>query len=582
MTRPDRRATALLAGGIALAAALVLGSVFTPAPHTGGDNATYLSLGHSLAAGTGYVEHWDPGAAPHTKYPPLFPALLAGLVLAGASTWTTFKLLSALAVGSAVLFAFGWAAQRRGPLAGAAVALLTLLAGGWIDAGRWILSEPPFLLLTFLGLWGAEVGMTRIRPIGAAARAAPVPDPERVPGHWGWTALAAAAALLAFFTRSAGLPLVLALGGVLLATRRWRTGAIFGAAFALPAAWWVLRAQGGGEGAYQSEFWMVNPYEPGLGTIGILDLPVRAWENLKLYAGEILGAQWWGSGSIPTVAIAGLVIAALALWGWTLRVRLGAGVAELFVPLYFGLILFWPEVWSGDRFLLPLIPILLLYAGEAVRYAALPLGKTLGTAVLAAGILLLALPAVPGWLRIADAAGDCRRMASLGDVFECHAPSFREFRSAAAWSGANLPGFAVVLNRKPSMFHLLGGKPGRIFPFTGEPGPFLDEADRLGAAYVLFDHLDGISALYLSAVIRARPGAFCHLIGWGGGESVPGTELFGILAPSERIPGRDIPEIYPCPASYRRAQGREPVIEGVRIPLLVGAESPGQASPVSP
>ena len=49
-----------------------------PAPHNGGDNAGYLSLAHSLATGAGYVETWDPALAPHTKYPPLYPALLPG------------------------------------------------------------------------------------------------------------------------------------------------------------------------------------------------------------------------------------------------------------------------------------------------------------------------------------------------------------------------------------------------------------------------------------------------------------------------------------------------------------------------
>jgi hypothetical protein len=328
---------------------------------------------------------------------------------------------------------------------------------------------------------------------------------------------------------------------------------------------------------------MVNPYDPALGTIGLTQLPLRAWENLRLYAGEVLGAQWWGAASGPTIAVVGVVLALLALWGWTLRVRLGAGVAEMFVPLYLGLILVWPEVWSGSRFLIPLVPILLLYAGEAARYAALPLGKTLGTTVVAAGVLLLALPAVPGWLRIAAAAGECRRVAALGDVFECHAPGFFEFRNAAAWSGENLPADAVVLNRKPSMFHLLGGTPGRIYPFTEDPEPFLEEADRLGAAYLLFDHMDGISALYLSAVMTAQPGAFCHVAGWGGSENALGTQLFGILPASERDVVPDLPQIRACPASYRAAPAIEPVIEGVRIPLLAQGRSGDQSSsPGSP
>ena len=56
----------------------------SPAPPNGGDNAGYLSLAHSLASGSGYVEAWDPALAPHTKYPPLYPGLLAGAMGLGA------------------------------------------------------------------------------------------------------------------------------------------------------------------------------------------------------------------------------------------------------------------------------------------------------------------------------------------------------------------------------------------------------------------------------------------------------------------------------------------------------------------
>jgi hypothetical protein len=568
VSRTDRRVAALAAGAVALAAAVVLGSVFTPAPHTGGDNATYLSLAESLARGSGYVEHWDPEGAPHTKYPPAFPLLLAGLVLAGATTWSAFKVLAAFAVGAAVVLVYGWAAGRRGALAGAAVALLTLVAEGWIDAGRWILSEPPFLFFTFLCLWAAEGGLPCLPRIGALARLPRTagPDESATPPA-GWAALAGFAAIAAFFTRSAGLPLVLAVAAVLLAARRWRPAALFAAAFAAPASWWLARARLGGQGAYQSDFWMANPYDPALGTIGLLDLPLRAWNNLRLYAGEVLGAQWWGAAAPAAVALLGIAVLALALWGWTLRVRMGAGVAELFLPLYVGLILVWPEVWSGSRFLLPVVPLVLLYAGEAARYAALPLGKGLATAVLAVGVLLLALPAIPAWLRIADASADCRRMADLGDVFACHSPSVAAFRDAAAWSGANLPADAVVLNRKPSMFYLLGGRPGRIFPFTEDAAPFLEEADRIGAGYVLFDTLDGISATYLPAVITARPEAFCHVRGWGGSEATLGTELFGIVPPSERVV-REGAGVRPCPAAFAPTSAGEPAVDGTRVPRL--------------
>ena len=579
---------------IALVAVVILGSTLTPAPHSGGDNASYLALGNSLATGGGYVEHWDPEGAPHTKYPPAFPALLALLVLAGVSSWTAYKLLMIGLVTLAVTLVFTWAAGRRGPIAGAAVAGLTLLSVGWLDAARWILSEPLFLGCTFLALWAADRAPGRLPALGRKVRRAIGADPGHARAVGGaeksensasardalpsgfWVALAGAGALLAFFTRSAGLPLILALLLALVIVRSWRHVAGLAVAVSIPGAGWYLRTRRGtGEGAYQSEFWLVNPYEPELGTLGWLDLPGRVWANLGAYGLDVLPAQWWGTGATGAGAAGGawlgLVIGVLAFWGWTLRVRLGAGVAELFLPAYLGLILLWPEVWTGERFLLPLIPVILLHAGEAVRYASLPLGRLGPPATVALTVLILAVPALPGWMAVMDEAAECRSLARSGDVFRCHGPAFQEFRDASAWMGVNLPAEAVVLNRKPSIHYLLGGRPGRIYEFTLDPTRFLAEADRIGARYVLFDHIDGISPYYLGGIVQTEPLAFCYIAGWGGGTGMPGTDLLGILPASQRVSGGDPAQIAMCPREYLELPLNDPLVEGLRIPRFTTA-----------
>ena len=55
--------------------------------------------------------------------------------------------------------------------------------------------------------------------------------------------------------------------------------------------------------------------------------------------------------------------------GWAMSWKVGRAVAEYFFPLYAGLILLWPEVWSGDRFALPLFPLILFYAASALQWA---------------------------------------------------------------------------------------------------------------------------------------------------------------------------------------------------------------------
>jgi hypothetical protein len=295
--------------------------------------------------------------------------------------------------------------------------------------------------------------------------------------------------------------------------------------------------------------------------------------NLRIYLTEVLPAQWWGfsGGGISLVPglLLGLFLGGAAVWGLFLRLRTRKiGGAEIFLVLYSGVILLWPSVWSGERFLIPLLPLLLLLAGEGVWAAGTRLGKA-RPALLAAGFLLLALPALPGWIAMATEGSVCRKLADSGDPFRCHGPGLQEFRDAAIWTGANLPDDAVVLNRKPRIFYLLNGPRGVVFPFTSDPDLLLAEADRAEARFLLFDHLDGISPYYLPPLIVARVHSFCYIRGWGtGGEGAMRTELFGIRPPAERREGGEMSDLQPCAAGYLQPSDASEATRGEEVPLL--------------
>ncbi len=559
MTGSPEKLTLLVGAGLVLATATLLTLVSVPSPHTGGDNASYLTLAHSLLEGEGYTELWDPETPPHTKYPPVYPLALALLMALGASSWGSFKLVSAAAISVAVLLTFAWAARRRGPLFGGGVALLVLLSAGWLQASRWILSEPLFLVWTLLALWAAERGLD-------------AEDEGTPPGSRSstlWLTLAGGATLLALFTRSAGLPLVVALLLALALARRWRALLIMSGVTALPTLLWGLRARRGGEGAYQDEFWMVNPYDPELGTVGLAGLLGRVWTNTTLYVGSVIPGEWWGVAvSGWGLAAFGVVLLLLALGGWVRTLRTRPGVAEFFLPLYLGLVLLWPEVWSGDRFVLVLYPLLLLYAGSLVLDGVGGRWKGGVAPVGAALLLALALPALSHTFTLAEEGSRCREVAERGDVFPCQGAGFVQFRDAAGWVGENLPDEAVVVNRKPSIFYALGGRRGRIFPFSQDPDELLRAADAMGARYLLLDRVDGIAGFYLVPAILSRPGAFCHLATFGPDPST-GTNLFGVLPPEERVGGGGGGEgVQVCGPGWMRSPPVEPYREGERIPLL--------------
>src|SRR5690606_21659819 len=202
---------------------------FAPQPHTGGDNAAYITLARSLIEHGTYSELWDPLAPPHTKYPPAFPSALAGALGAGLEPWVQLKLVVMTLSATAVAFSFLWLRARRRAALALGVGLILAIAPGVMQEGRWILSDVPFWAFTMMALWAFE---------------------RLGPRDWKRFAIAAAATLIAYFTRSAGLPLVLAALAWLTWRRSWKQLGALAIVIGVPAVLWLLRTRAYGPSGY--------------------------------------------------------------------------------------------------------------------------------------------------------------------------------------------------------------------------------------------------------------------------------------------------------------------------------------------
>jgi hypothetical protein len=505
-TRQHPLAVAAALAGLHIGLALL---TFAPQPHTGGDNAAYIALAQSLVEHGTYTELWDPLTPPHTKYPPVFPGVLAIALLAGLKPWVQLKFVVLALSALATAFTFLWIRARRRPLLGLGVALVVAVAPGVLREGRWILSDVPFWAFTMIALWSFE----RLRP-----------------GDWSRFAVAALAALLAYFTRTAGLPLVLAALAFLAWRRNWKQLAALLLIVGVPALLWWLRSRAFGPSGYVSEFWLVDPYAPQLGRAGPTAILGRIVENDWKYMSVHLPVLLTGATARFTIAVA-ILIFVLAVGGWATRLR-QPRVAELFVPLYVGLIFIWPPVWSGERFLLPLLPLLLFYAGELIVRLARRTVPRIDFAAATTCVAVLLLLALPGLADATRTGRECTARYRGGERYPClGSPAWDDLFHIAEAAGAALPADAVVINRKPRLFFGLGGVRGSIYPFTAEPAAFFAAVDSVGARYVVLDRL-GTGDAYLVPVMLRKPAAFCLMHA----RPASGTILMGILPDHAQAP----------------------------------------------
>ncbi len=322
-------------------------------------------------------------------YPPLYPLLLA---LAGAAHQTSWAhVVTALLLAASLPLAYLLGARWLGSRAAAVVAVfcIALLPSLWINT-KGILSEPLFCLLlvaTLLVLEKEESGRGKA---------------------WMLAFLMAGMAL----TRTAALPMIAGFGLWAL-TRRGRPLAARAcvaapalAAFAAYGLWLLLRpsltedeyarillerGQIFVEGS--AGFWAA------LGT----SLARQANAIVEGWAGSLL--LYWVEGRPLRFALASLV-GALALAGLALRLRHGRADGWM-VAASLATLLAWPFYEQMERFLFPVMPLLVLYsflsAGEALRR--LSRRAAIAQALLAALLLTLVVPAMAFIYQRSQAAG---------------------------------------------------------------------------------------------------------------------------------------------------------------------------------
>lgn len=434
------------------------------------DGAGYAVLGKALASGRGYREIDHPDAPGHGHFPPGYPSVLAVLWSWTGPSERAAHLASLVFTAAAAVTAWKWFRGLFGRRVAGLLGLAVAVNWTWARQGGSIQSEPLYLLLGTLTLLGARaVGRRGTRASGI-----------------GLGALLAALIL----TRHVGGALALAVGLDLIARRKAGAAVAAGlTCLALISPWvaWLVSVRE----HTQAELFLQG------GLMG--RVAGQAWFYLLRLPDQLTGpfvevaTVFRGPGPLTVLAITWALLASgLILGGW---LRLSRSprrrLAALTPILTLGLLLVWPFTEAG-RFLVPLVPFLVVGATEGLAGVLGRLGIRRARRTAAALVLLVSLP--------------YSIYALIGDRSAVLRGTYADFDAACAWLASEGGEPGPILTRHPGEVYWLTGR-NALAPASTDPSVVEALVDRQRVSYLLIDEARYANAPDnpLSLFVQRRP-----------------------------------------------------------------------------
>lgn len=451
---------------------------FDPKLFSGGDNAIYIILTESIVSGHGYRDMYLPEEPPHTQYPFGFPLLLLLPLLIFGRNLIILK-LSVLITGL-ISFIFVYQIARSLFKDRANIVMLFYLSMPipYVYNAR-ILTEIPFMCFSL----GALYFFIKARKNNTL-----------------FYYISFILAIYAFFIRTAGISLIIAMMLLLIFRKQYKYFAIFLLIFlAAFLPWQIRNIHISREVSYIDQLLAKNPYDMALGRANFLDLLTRAWENFILYAFMLLPKMLASIIlSMLIAVILGIIFIVLIVIGFLKKIK-RLSVMEIYVMLSMIIILLWPRIWSSERFLLPVIPFFVYYVYDGLLSIAKKIRFEHFSRVVIGTLVLTNFVAIVLYSR-----GTIRANMNYlrGDRYAGYPDDWRHYLTVIDWVGENIPNDKVVMARKPEFVYLLSGRKSLTYPITSDHLRVKEAIRRCD--YIIIDNFYGAPAarVYLIPVLE--------------------------------------------------------------------------------
>jgi 4-amino-4-deoxy-L-arabinose transferase-like glycosyltransferase len=457
--------------------------------------------------GYAYMSH------PHTLYPPGLPLLLAFILGTFGPAYGLMRGVMLLFALSGAAAAYFLAKPRVGRGLAALVALLFAVSFPVVDTATFVLSDIPFAFLVLITL--------AVTASGSA--------PPRGAKLLGLAALILAAIMMRTVgTLLAAAVLAHGLTAALRGPRRResRSWIALGLLILIPAGTWIgwttlvkVRTEvPEGVAGSSSNFFLftrADPRRSDLPAEGIGDYAARVRRNISYYS-EVASASLIGSRDLAASSrLLRYPVILILLLGFARACKRRVDPAEIFLLLYLLVLLFWP--YSYQRFLIPVLPLLYIYAAVFVQWAAGAVIGRIGRSprvspdrgrlgvVLRPAALTGALVLLVGALHLSADLEVVKREQARPNPMRLGSHAIL---AAGDWLSENTGEDEVVVAFQAAILHWLSHRRVLVPPWHSGPEKQLEMIRSSGARWIVINPLAEAAGGYMRGLVESRPDAF--------------------------------------------------------------------------
>ncbi len=471
---------------------LVVPYTFDAKLFLGGDNCNYYILADGLANGKGYVSSNLPTPTAANHFPPGYPFLMSLLMRMGITSIFAFKVFNSLLllISSFVFYRITRQLTKK-QLLSIVLASLILVNAHLLEYASIMMSEIPFLLFQLLSVyffirWHEENYKTK--------------------SLFGAFFVLTLIALI--YTRTMGITMLGASVLFILFSKKYLSGLLVLGITLLALAPWQMRSASLGGSSYVKSLFLVNPYDSQSGKMELADWGNRAKINAGRYLSKEIPSSIFPSLNVTyhdpkTRELTG---ASTKLWliGISIVLLVFIGIISLkkyrwlFLFIFGGnlvIYLLWPDVWYGIRFILPMIPLILLFIVLGVLFILEKIFRKSeaikqSPVVVILIAFLIFIPQVKG-------------LSNRHEKAEApHPRNWANYIKLAEWTESNLKD-PVISTRKPAIFYVAGGNSTLSFKSTRDKEKFLGYYNDNGVTHVVVENLGyGQTFSYLYPMVQ--------------------------------------------------------------------------------